>query len=146
MLRKLVMLVLGLTILPAFCLTAEAQDAPASKPSLSLELNAVRPSQTGCRLGFVVHNGLPGALERAAFEVVLFNKDGLIDRLLVLDFGALAQDKTKVREFDLKDTDCGTLSRVLLNDVAACEGADEADGGCMAALQVSSRAQVGFGL
>ena len=63
--------------------TASAQDA---KPALALELNAVQPSEKGCRLTFVVANKLGAELSRAAFEVALFNDLGVVDRLTVLDF------------------------------------------------------------
>ena len=77
--------------------TALAQDA---KPALQLELNAVQPSEKGCRLTFVVKNNLGAELSRAAFEVALFNELGVVDRLTVLDFKELPAGKTKVTRFN----------------------------------------------
>lgn len=62
----------------------EAASSPA--PALSLELNGAQPSEKGCRLTFVVNNGLGASLSKAAFEIALFNDAGVVDRLTVLDF------------------------------------------------------------
>ena len=43
-------------------------------PDLALELNAAQPSQKGCRLTFVVTNNLGEDLNKAAFEIALFNE------------------------------------------------------------------------
>lgn len=126
------------------------QNDPSTGPdagrALSLELNALKPSGNGCRASFVVRNGLGGDLEKAAFEIVLFGKTGMVERLLLLDFGKLVADKTKVREFDLKDFGCGEISRVLVNDVAACEGAPGVKEACAAGLALSTRSSVEFDL
>ena len=81
--------------------TAFAQGA-STAPSLTVELNGLEPSSGGCRLTFLVRNGLGAALEKAAFEIVLFDKAGLVQRLTVLDFKDLPDGKTKVRQFDLE--------------------------------------------
>ena len=49
--------------------------------SLVLELNDVQRSERGCRLTFLVVNGLGVELTEAAFEVALFNARGAVDRL-----------------------------------------------------------------
>ena len=77
---------------------ARAQQADAY---LALDLNALQPSQNGCRLTFVVANNLATPIDRAAFEMALFSKDGVVDRLSVLDFKGLPTGKTKVSRFDL---------------------------------------------
>src|SRR5262245_19081138 len=78
---------------------ALAEDAPAR--SLYLELNAAQPSEKGCRFTFVVTNDLGSDLSAAAFELVLFNADGVVDRLSVLEFREMPTGKTKVSRFDL---------------------------------------------
>lgn len=122
-----------------------AQDA--AKPThLSLELNSVQPSEKGCRLTFVVTNGLSQDLTRAAFEIALFNEDGVVDRLTVLDFKDLPAGKTKVTRFDLAGTDCGNLSRALINGSTQCEGQGVDPAACMSRLATSCRANIAFGV
>jgi hypothetical protein len=129
---------------------AWAQSAPApapnpvSAPVLSLELNAAQLSEKGCRLTFVVNNGLGADLSKAAFEIALFNEAGVVDRLTVLDFKDLPKGKTKVTRFDLAGVDCGKLSRVLINSATECAGIEPA--ACMGALKTSTRTKIAFGI
>jgi hypothetical protein len=118
---------------------------PASAPSLRLEFNGLEPSTAGCRLTFVVENGLGAALDRAAFEIVLFNGQGLVDRLTVLDFKDLPAGKTKVRQFDLPNADCAGIGRVLVNDAVACEGAGVEPSACIRSLKAETKSDISFG-
>lgn len=125
-------------------LPAAAQDVAA--PSLALELNALQPSDAGCRITFLATNGLAGAIDKATFEVALFGAGGGIDRLVSLDFKTLAKGKTKVLQFELSGLQCDAVSRVLVNDVSACEGEGVAAGDCLASLTTSTRAKAEFGI
>lgn len=120
------------------------QAAPA--PSLTLELNAAQPSDKGCRLTFVVNNGLGTDLTKAAFEIALFNETGVVDRLTVLDFKELPAGKTKVTRFDLAGTDCAKLSRVLINSATECTGASVEPNACMRGLKTETRTGIAFGI
>ncbi|MFD1940761.1 hypothetical protein [Paradevosia shaoguanensis] len=121
-----------------------ATTAPAA--GLSLELNALQPSETGCRVTFLATNSLGKPLDKAAFEVALFNATGGIERLVTLDFKALPEGKTKVLQFDLAKTPCDGLSRVLINDVAACTGTGVEAGECLVSLTTSNKSTIQFGL
>lgn len=94
---------------------------------------------------FVVTNGLDRDIDKAAYEIGLFNSEGLVERLMVLDFQALPEGKTKVRQFDLAQTDCARIGRVLINDETACEGDNVSPGACIRDLVTTSRADVEFG-
>lgn len=118
---------------------------PVSAPSLRLEFNGLEPSTAGCRLTFVVENGLGAALDRAAFEIVLFNRDGLVDRLTVLDFKDLPDGKTKVRQFDLPNADCAGIGRVLVNDAVACQGEGVEPFACIRNLNAETKSDISFG-
>lgn len=133
------MLAMSLGLVPAW-----AQSAPA--PQLSLELNAAQPSDKGCRLTFVVNNGLGADLSKAAFEIALFNEAGVVDRLSVLDFKDLPAGKTKVTRFDLAGTDCTKLSRVLINSATECVGAGVEPGACMRGLKTETKTGIAFGV
>ena len=125
---------------------AQSQEASGSAPSLTLELNGTQPSEKGCRLTFVVANDLGADLTRAAFEIALFNDQGVVDRLTVLDFRDLPEGKTKVSRFDLAGADCAKTSRVLVNSVTECSGKGVQPDACMKGLKTSSKAAITFGL
>ena len=137
---------LGLTSL-ALPLLASAPVAYSQEPGphLLLDLNALQPSNGGCRLTFVVANNLSTPIDRAAFEMALFNKAGVVDRLTVLDFKGLPTGKTKVSRFDLSGIDCGDISRVLINDATQCVGTGTAADACIANLRTESKSGIQFG-
>jgi hypothetical protein len=112
---------------------------------LSLELNALQPSDKGCRLTFVIANYLSGDITRAAFEIALFDNTGLVDRLTVLDFRELPHGKTKVSRFDLPGADCGKISRVLVNSATTCSGSGIEPSDCIEKLRTSTRSEIEFG-
>jgi hypothetical protein len=142
-------------LLPAVALAAGAgaanaqeaapKPAEAAAKTLSLELNAAQPSQKGCRLTFVVANGLGADLSKAAFEIALFNDVGVVDTLTVLDFKDLPSGKTKVTRFDLP-LDCAKITRVLVNRAVDCAGDGVDPAACMRQLQPSGKSQIAFGL
>jgi hypothetical protein len=140
--------ILGMALLGAVPALA-AQDAvaqEATKPELALELNAAQPSQKGCRLTFVVANRLGKDLNKAAFEIALFNELGVVDTLTVLDFNELPSGKTKVSRFDLPGYDCAKVSRVLVNRATECAGEGIEPAACMGQLSPSTKAKIMFGL
>jgi hypothetical protein len=123
-----------------------AQEPAAATKSLTVELNALQPTDKGCRVTFLATNGLGAPLDRAALEVALFGEDGGIDRLVTLDFKALPAGKTKVLQFDLAETRCDGISRVLVNDVAACAGQGVDKAACAASLTTANKTDIAFGL
>ena len=123
-----------------------AQDA-ALTPSLALELNALTPSETGCRITFLATNKLGTEVTRSAFEIALFGSGGGIERLVSLEFKAMPDGKTRVLQFAIGEIGCETLSRVLINDITACDGEGLDPKVCYAALGTFSRLdRVEFGV
>ena len=126
---------------------SRADEQPALVPSLGIELNSLaKPASGGCRLNFMLHNNLPRAIESLAFEIVLFDKGGRVNSLLRLSGGALSKGKTRVRQFDLKSTECNNISRVLINEITTCKGEGLTPRTCLQALKATSRTKVAFGL
>ncbi len=136
-------LVLTSALFLAVAPASAQEEAPTS--SLWLELNAVQPSEKGCRLTFVVGNRLPGDIERVAFELALFGKAGSVDRLAVLAFQKMPKGKTKVSRFDIAGLDCATLGSVLVNEATECVGDGIAPADCMRSLSTATKAGVEFG-
>jgi len=134
--------------------SAAAQDtgAPVQNPDkadarrIDLSLNAASAGTDGCRLSFVVHNGMNTELDNLSVEIAIFATEGALDRLLRLNFGILLEDKTRVRQFDLDGTQCDAIGNVLINDVAACEGGELTPLMCLRALSATTATPIAFGL
>lgn len=112
---------------------------------LSLELNRVEQNGEACRATLMVLNGFEASLEKTAFELVMFDKAGLIRLMTVFDFGALPAGKTLVRRFDLPDIQCAELTRILVNGVARCAGSGIDVPRCEANFTTDNRTEIEFG-
>jgi len=121
---------------------AAAQDKAAS--GLALELNRLEQVEAGCRLAFVAQNGLAGDLENVSLEIVIFDEQGQVQRLTVFDFGALPAGRPRVRQFELPQTQCGSVGRILVNGVSQCTGKGIAPGACEAGLKLENRTKTEF--
>ncbi|MAU52699.1 MAG: hypothetical protein CMN17_10065 [Roseovarius sp.] len=129
-----------LTALP-FATPLAAQEAGR----FTLELNNTEAVEGGCRLTFVAHNATGTALEQTSYDVAVFDETGAVSDRLILEFGRLTPDKTRVVQF-LLNRGCGQVSRLLLNDAEDCVTADGTDSRiCMDALEGSSRTDIAFG-
>jgi hypothetical protein len=122
-----------------------AQEQPAVEAALEMELDGLAQVETSCRSTFVVRNGLPHDLTKVVFEFALFNTSGLVERLLTLDFKDLPEGRTRVRQFDLTDLQCGDLARVLVNDARECSGDGVEPGACMRDLRTTTATDLEFG-
>jgi hypothetical protein len=127
----------------ALAAPAATQDDTAAPPALGLSLNTVAPVEGGgCRLTFVIRNGLAADLESMVAEAVLFDGAGHVDRITLFDFGALPAGRPRVRQFDLDGPSCDTLGQVLINGFETCEGAGLAPGACLEGLRLSSETRI----
>ncbi|MBX4910660.1 MULTISPECIES: hypothetical protein [Rhizobium] len=119
----------------------QAQEA-ALATSLDVELNALAPSQKGCMMTFVALNKLSSAINKVSFELAFFNDKNAVDRITVLDFRDLPQGKKRVRQFDMPNVKCESVTRILINDTPVCDG--PVAGECMKGLVTRSQISVPF--
>jgi hypothetical protein len=128
----------------AYAQSAAPVAAPLAAPAatLDVELNALAPSQKGCMMTFVALNTLPEAITKVSFELAFFNDKNAVDKITVLDFRDLPQGKKRVRQFDMPNVKCESVTRVLINDTPACEG--PAKGECMKGLVTRSQVSIPF--
>lgn len=125
--------------------TAAPVFAQQAEPVLDVQLNALDQVDKACRMTFVVTNGLGASIGKAVFEIALFGKAGLVERLMVLDFRDLPRNRTRVRQFDVGAMECGALGRVLINDVAECTGEGVDKLACVDGLRATTSTAVEFG-
>jgi hypothetical protein len=94
----------------------------------------------------MVTNGLDGDISGAAFELALFNAEGVVERLTVLEFRDMPAGKTKVSRFDLAGVECGKISRILINTTTACAGEGIGAADCMRGIRTSTKTGIAFGV
>lgn len=124
-----------LALLPLLASAVPAAAAPAAEP-IRIELNSAAPAQRQCRLSFVIENKAERAIGSLKLDLVLFGRDGVIDRRLVAEMGPLRAAKTMVKTFEV-DGECTALGSILVNDVTACAPDDA--GACLARIELKSR-------
>ncbi|KGJ04227.1 hypothetical protein SAMN04487972_10928 [Paracoccus halophilus] len=145
--RNFGMLLVSLSLAVAAPLGAQETAAPAGK--VMLELNGAVDTETGaCRLTVVTTNRLDQAIQRAAWQVAIFDRQGVVQSLPILDFGGMIAGKTKVAMFELPERKCADIGRIVVNDVAECSGPDNTDlrDICLGGLATQTRTDIDFGL
>ncbi len=95
-----------------------ARAAVAQPDTLSLELNATEQLEGACRLIFMVRNDAAEAVDSQVYETVLIGTDGQVRLLTLFDFGEAPAGKLRVRQFDVPQTQCGDIGRLLFNGVS----------------------------
>ena len=125
---------------------ATAVAVSAQSGNFVLELNNAADVESSCRLTYVATNNTGVGLSKTSYEVAIFDGEGRVSNLLVLEFGQLPIAKTKVVQFDLKDNSCGDISRIVVNNLAECESADGTHDFCLSALITSTRTDIEFGV
>lgn len=91
---------------------------------------------------FVALNKLSAAINKVSFELAFFNGKHAVDRITVLDFRDLPQGKKRVRQFDMPNVKCESVTRILINDTPVCDG--PVVGECMKGLVTRSQTSVPF--
>ena len=115
--------------------------------SFEIELNRAEDVDGSCRLTFVATNTTATALTKSAYEVAVFNTEGVMSQLVVLEFGELPLGKTRVLQFDMPSLKCADMSRLLVNGQDSCESAEGAQDICLKSLSATSRVEtLPFGL
>lgn len=126
---------------------AIAQEAaPAAPTGLTLELNNARDVNGVCRLTYIAYNGTTTALDETSYEVVVFDSDSRVSQFLILEFGSLPVEKTKVVQFDIGDSECSGITRLLVNNVSKCTSGGQTLPICLDTLTTTSRTPIAFGL
>lgn len=120
--------------------------ALAQDQGLSIELNGASDVNGNCRLVYVAVNDTGKLLDKASFDVFIFDTAGKVGQSLVFQFGRLLEGKTKVVQFDLAGTGCDSISRLLVNDIRECVAAGEDSTLCIDTLKTSTRTPITFGL
>jgi hypothetical protein len=121
-----------------------AKQVQAQDASVAIELNRLQDVDGACRISLVFTNGLSETVDALSIETVLFNKDGAVERFLVLKSNPLPKGKVRVQQFDAKGLGCDGVGKILLNDVKECEIKGVAPDDCIGVINPSSRTDAAF--
>lgn len=120
-----------------------AQASAALAKQLHVELNRVETMDAGCQTTLVMRNELAWDIADLGVELVLFDRDGVVNQFVLLTSGPLPAGRTRVKAFMFEAVRCEDLERILVNGVTRCAGdPDAAPETCSKSLNVSSRAAV----
>lgn len=137
--RLAVAIALGAGLCLPVAKPVQAQDA-----SVAIELNRLQDVEGACRISLVFTNGLSETVEALSIETVLFNKDGAVERFLVLKSNPLPTGKVRVQQFDARGLACDGVGKVLLNDVKECKIEGVSPDDCLEVIRPSSRTDAEF--
>ncbi|MCB1397148.1 MAG: hypothetical protein H6898_07970 [Rhodobacter sp.] len=110
--------------------------APALADPVTVDLNATHIRDGACQFVFVGRNGSGADLSQLVLEAVLFDTDGRVAVMTLLDMQDLPAGRTRVRSFEIGGIACDGIGRLLVNGVSACSPAGSA--GCTAPLVATS--------
>ena len=129
----------------SFAFAETVSPETGSQNKLYMELNAHKQVGTSCQVSFVMKNDLGKELSQLSLEMVLFDENQQVMRLLVLKSGELIVGKTRVKRYGLKNLNCQKVSRYLINDVKQCEAQGYTPKLCLQSLVLTSKTTAKFG-
>lgn len=143
---------LCLALLPLAAATAQAQATAAeaqaavtpaavsqpAAPPLRVELNKLETAGETCKAMLIVENGKGGPIRSLRLDLYAFDQDGIVQKRSMVELGPVPARKTALRQFEIAPTPCTQVGRVLLNDVAACDGQDLTRESCLERIEPSS--------
>lgn len=130
-------------LLPGAHLAQAQTAAPARKPGITVELNKLETVPNACRGFFLIANATTEPLRELKLDVFFFDKGGVILNRVGLNFADIRAERSRVVIFDVPNTSCNDVGRLLINDVLACTKADGAPLlNCAQQINVATRAAV----
>ncbi len=104
---------------------------------ISFQLNSAAGVKDACRFNFVFHNGVSAPIKDLVLELVVFDRQNLVDRFVLVKSGSLPKGKTRVRQFDFAGLACDKVAKLLVNEVKVCDGGGLEPEACLARLEIS---------
>lgn len=108
--------------------------------NLTVELNKFEDADSGsCRAFFLFRNETGKSFEEFEMSLAILNTSGVIDRLLTVDAAPLPVARTTLKLFEIPQTECASISEVLLHGIDACRPQNEERMDCFPILDLVSR-------
>src|SRR5690606_31904422 len=82
----------------------------AAEPSrLAIELNALKSAASDCQMALLFTNGLAIDIDALALELVVFDGEGVMDRVLRVKSSDLPAGRKRLKLFKLEGLDCAAV-------------------------------------
>ena len=129
---------------PGAAATPAAGDAAAAGATpFAIELNKVETVENTCTAYFIVRNTTPDLLAQVNVQLFVFDTPGQIQGAFTLPFTDIRPNSEKVGVFQIAQSACTGVSRVLINDIADCQGTGGTPiAACNTMFAASSRATI----
>ena len=115
-------------------------ETPNPGGKLAVELNKFEEiAGGGCRAYFLFRNDTGASFEGFQMSLAIFNKDGVIDRLLSIDAAPLPVARTTLKLFEIPQIACADVGQVLLHDIPVCKPQNGAQTDCFPLIDLKSR-------
>ena len=126
--------------LAAAALLLACQPAFAETGRLTIEINKFEEiTGGGCRAFFLFQNATPTSFEGFEMSLAIFDKQGVIDRLLSIDAAPLPVARTTLKLFEVPQIACTDIGQVLLHDVPVCKPQNAENTDCYPLIDLSSK-------
>lgn len=142
---RLVLIVLSLFYSSTLALAETVSLNAASTKKLMIELNSQKQVGTSCQVSFLMKNDLGQEIKQFIFEIVIFDENQQVVKLLVLNSGELIKGKTRVKRYGLKNVNCQKVSRYLINDIKQCDAKGFTPKLCLQSLELTNKTTAKFG-
>jgi hypothetical protein len=137
LLQQAAVLALGLLTAGVPAVWAET---PVAGGKLAVELNKFEEiAGGGCRAYFLFRNDTGASFEGFQMSLAIFNKDGVIDRLLSVDAAPLPVARTTLKLFEVPQIACADIGQVLLHDIPVCKPQNAEPTDCFPLIDLKSR-------
>lgn len=142
---RLVLIVLSFFYSSSLALAETVSLDAASTKKLMIELNSQKQVGTSCQVSFLMKNDLGQEIKQFIFEIVIFDENQQVVKLLVLNSGELIKGKTRVKRYGLKNVNCQKVSRYLINDIKQCDAKGFTPKLCLQSLELTNKTTAKFG-
>ena len=127
----------ALTLAAAALLTSAAR---AETGRLSIEVNKFEEIEGGgCRAFFLFRNGTATSFEGFEMSLAIFDRQGVIDRLLSIDAAPLPVARTTLKLFEIPQIACADIGQILLHDVPVCKPQNAEATDCYPMIDLTSK-------
>lgn len=124
------------------CLTIllTAGPALAGAERLEIELNKFEQADSGaCRAFFLFRNHTGQTFTGFELSLAVFDREGVIDRLLSIDAAPVPAARTTLKLFEIPGTSCDAVSEILLHEIPVCTVPNQPASDCFGQISLSSR-------
>ena len=129
---------LAATLVAAILLFSSATLAETGR--LTIEVNKFEEIEGGgCRAFFLFRNGTPTSFEGFEMSLAIFDKAGVIDRLLSIDAAPLPVARTTLKLFEIPQIACASIGQILLHDVPICKPQNAEATDCYPLIDLASK-------